>query len=65
MFLIYDARTAEGYEEGFQECLSIISKSITSQLQSVPLTSYENALSVINNIILQTQQLQLLFSKGE
>ena len=23
MFLIYDARTAEGYEEGFQECLSI------------------------------------------
>jgi hypothetical protein len=65
MFLIYDARTAEGYEEGFQECLSIISKSITSQLKSVPLTSYENALSVINNIILQTQQLQLLFSKGE
>ncbi len=65
MFLIYDAKTAEGYEEGFQECLSIISKSITSQLKSVPLTSYENALSVINNIILQTQQLQLLFSKGE
>jgi len=65
MFLIYDARTAEGYEEGFQECLSIISKSITSQLKSVPLTSYENALSVINNIILQTQQLQSLFSKGE
>jgi plastocyanin domain-containing protein len=65
MFLIYDARTAEGYEEGFQECLSIISKSITSQLKSVPLTSYENALSVINNIILQTQQLQLLFNKGE
>jgi hypothetical protein len=65
MFLIYDARTAEGYEKGFQECLNIISKSITSQLQSIPLTSYENALSIINNIILQTQQLQLLFSKGE
>ena len=65
MFLIYDARTAEGYDEGFQECLNISSKFITSQLQSVPLTSYENTLSVINNIILQTQQLQLLFSKGE
>lgn len=65
MFLIYDSKTAKNYEEGFVDCLEVTSDFVNKQLKKHTLLSYEDTMTVINNIILYFYHLKLLTTKGE
>lgn len=60
MYVIYDSKKSKDYNEGFSDCLKIFNNLINSEVKDL-----KNTLDALNNIILCTQHLQLIFNKGE
>jgi len=60
LYVIFDSKKSKVYNEGFSDCLKIFNNLINSEVKNL-----ENALDALNNIILCTQHLQLIFNKGE
>lgn len=65
LLLVHDSKLNEKYIEGFLDSVKTTDEFISSLLKKYPLSSMDNAMFVINNIILYLYYQKQFYTKGE